>query len=208
MIVLTPIQDLLRKANAMIVVPDPYHSSYVNAEIQCAAYSFKPVYIIKHTADQKLPDTANSGHTVFLLNELKEAEYKPLTYILQYVHRVWYKRLIIIGLPLISFLVPFIYLEDEDGSNLKALLVFALITAALIYFDVPILSVLLVVKVIITLLGMYVAYFTTKTIIESIRFEKVIKQSMINAGNTYKYFADAGFDKSVLECIDKVGLKK
>ena len=202
------IQKLLRKAHAMIVIPDPYQPSYVNAEIQCAAYSFKPLCIIKHTIDQRLPDTANSGHPVLILEKLKEEKYKPLSYILQYVHRVWHKRLFIVWMPLISFLFPFVYLEDEDGNYLKALLVFALLTAGLVYFNVPVAIVLLIVKIITAAIGVYVAYITLSEVIKNIQLQKVIKQSMINAGNTYDYFVAADFDKSILACVDQVGLVK
>ncbi|MCW3109586.1 MAG: hypothetical protein JWQ09_4092 [Segetibacter sp.] len=202
------IQKLLRQAHAMIVIPDPYHPSYVNSEILCAVNSFKPVYILKHTKDQKLPDTANSGHTVLLLDKLKKEKYQPLSYILQYVHKVWHKRLFIIGMPLTSFLFPFLYLEEADGDFFKAILAFGFLTALLVYFKLPILTVLLVVKIIITLLGVVGAYVTMSAIFANIRFQKVIKQSMINAGNTYDYFVAAGFDKKILDCIDKVGLEK
>lgn len=201
------IRTLLRQADAMIVIPDPYHPSYVNTEIQCGAYSSKPVYIVRHTKDQKLPDTANTGHTVLLLDELKKAKYKPLSYILQYVHRVWHKRLFIVGMPLTSFLNPFFYLEDTE-RRFEVFLVFGLLTAGLVYFKAPILIVLLVVKIIIILLGVKGAYVTLSTIFNNLRFEKVIKQSMINAGNTYDYFVAAEFDKEILVCIDKVGLEK
>ena len=202
------IQNLLRRSKAMVVVPDPYHPSYVNAEIASAVTANKPVYIIKHTKDQRLPDTANSGHTVLLLDKLKKGKYKPLTHILQYVHRLWYTRLYIIWGPLVTFLYPFMSLDDENGGVLKGLGIFALVTVALVFFKVPLVTILIIVKLIITVIGGVGSYLTTEEIVKNIALEKVIKQSMINDRNTYDYFKEAGFSKNVLDAIDQVGLVK
>ena len=201
-------QNKLRKADAMVVIPDPYHSSYVNSEIFSAVTLYKPVYIIKHTNDQKLPDTANSGHTVLLLDKLKKEKYTPLSDILQYVHKVWHQRLFIIAMPFTTFLSPFIYLDEGIGNMIKTLLIFGLLTVGFVYFDLQITTMVIVVKIIITLIGIVGVYITLIEIFKNIRLQKVIKQSMINAGKPYDYFKEAGFDKKTLDCVDKVGLEK
>ena len=105
------VNDEIRKKQkqsaALIAIPHPYEQSYVDSEILVAFNDGKPVYIIKHTPDQRLPNTANSGHTVLLLAKLKKAKYKPLSDILQYTHKMWHTRFYILTEPLGSFMLPF-----------------------------------------------------------------------------------------------------
>ncbi len=202
------IKKLLKKADAMIAVPDPYFPSYVDAEIACAVNNDKPVYIIKHTIDQKLPATANSGHTVLLLDNLIKENYKPLGHILNYTHQIWYKRLFIIWLPLVTFLLPLQYFNDGEGKLTLGLIILGLFIAGIIYLKVPISTVFLILKFAIVLAQSLSVYLTLIEIYGRVRFEKIIRQSMINAGNTYEYFVEAEFDKRVLYCIDKDGLLK
>lgn len=201
------IQKLLRRAHAMVVVPDPYHPSYVDTEIQCAAYSLKPVYIIKHTKDQKLPNTANSGHTVLLLDKLRKEKFEPLSYLLQYVHRVWHKRLFVLGEPFLFFFETIVDIFEGFQKYVWALVAFVLATVLLVYFAVPTEIVATVLKVVISIVGVAGAYLTLKKIIQNINLQKHIRQSMLSAGNTFEYFQQANLPKTVLNCLDKVGLQ-
>ncbi len=200
------IQEMLRSCNAMVVIPDPYHQSYVDSEILYASTERKPVFIIKHTKDQKLPNTANSGHTVLLWGKLKKEKQEPLSYLLQYVHNVWSKRLFVIGTPLVSFLFPFMYLDDNQDNFWKSILVFAAATIALVYFSTSLDFVLWTVKLIITVIGAYGAYFTISEIIKITRFQNIIRQSILTGGNTYDQYVSAAVSKNIIDCLDKTGL--
>lgn len=200
------IQKMLRACNAMVVIPDPYHPSYVDSEILYASTEQKPVFIIKHTKDQKLPNTANSGHTVFLWPRLKKAKLEPLSYLLKYVHGFWKMRLFVIGTPLISFLMPFMVLDEESDGLGKAIFVFAIATVALVFFSTSLESLLWILKIGISAIGVYVAYYTLLQIFKTINFQNIIKQSILSSGHTYDHYVAAELDKSIIYCLDKQGL--
>jgi hypothetical protein len=200
------IQSMLRRAHAMVVIPDPYNPSYVDTEIQCAAYAEKPVFIIKHTKDQKLPNTANSGHTVLLLDKLKKEKYQPLIYLLQYVHKNWHTRLFIPGKPLEYFFEAITTIIEGIQTYVLALI--GLITAVflMVYFAIPVNTVLTILKIVVTCIGIVAAYITLNKIIQNIRLQKIIRQSMLSSGKTYDYYKEAKFSKNILTSLDKAGL--
>lgn len=200
------IQKMLRACNAMVVIPDPYHPSYVDSEILYASTEQKPVFIIKHTKDQKLPNTANSGHTVFLWPRLKKAKLEPLNYLLKYVHNFWAMRLFVIGSPLLSFLMPFFVLDEKSKGLDKTIIVFALATLALVFFSTSLETLLWILKISISAIGVYVAYYTLLQIFKTINFQKIIKQSILSSGHTYDHYVAAEIDKSIIYCLDKQGL--
>lgn len=200
------IQNMLRRSDAMVVIPDPYQPSYVDTEIQCAAYAEKPVFLIKHIKDQKLPNTANSGHTVLLLDKLKKEKYQPLIYLLQYVHKNWHTRLFIPG-------KPFEYFFDAVTSIIEGIQKFGLALAGLIaaifllvYFSVPVKTVLTILKIVVTGIGVVAAFITLDKIIQNIRLQKLIRQSILTSGKTYEHFKEAEFPKNILTSLDKAGL--
>ncbi len=200
------IQNMLRRADAMVVIPDPYDPSYVDTEIQCAAYDKKPVFIIKHTKDQKLPNTANSGHTVLLLDKLNKQNYKPLAYLLGYAHKNLHTRLFIPGKPLEYFFDTVTSIIERIQSYGLVFAVFILSIVLLVYFSVPVNWVLNGLIIIVTCIGIVAAFITLQKIIKNIRLQKIIRQSMLTAGKTYDYFKEAEFPKNVLDCVDKTGL--
>jgi Ca2+/Na+ antiporter len=201
------IRNMLRSAHAMVVIPDPYHPSYVDTEIQCAAYAEKPVFIIKHTKDQQLPNTANSGHTVLLLDKLKKENYQPLIYLLQYVHKNWRTRLFIPGEPFLYFFETITNIIEGIKTYILALVAFVLTIVLLVYFAVPINIVLAVLKIVIMGIGIAAAFITLKKIIRNIHLQKIIRQSMLSSGKTYDHFKDAAFPENILTSLDKAGLK-
>ncbi len=201
------IQNMLRRAHVMVVIPDPYHPSYVDTEIQCAAYAEKPVFIIKHTKDQQLPNTANSGHTVLLLDKLKKENYKPLVYLLQYVHKNWRTRLFIPGEPFLYFFETITNIIEGIKTYALALVAFVLTIVLLVYFAAPVNFVLTGLKILITGMGIIAAFITLKKIIQNIRLQKVIRQSMLSSGKTYQHYKEAEFSENILDCVDKSGLK-
>jgi hypothetical protein len=201
------IQKMLRRSHAMVVIPDPYHPSYVDTEIQCAAYAEKPVFIIKHTKDQRLPNTANSGHTVLLLDKLKKEKYQPLVYLLQYVHKNWHTRLFIPGEPFVYFFETITNIIESIQNLTWALVGFVLTLVLLVYFKVPVNWVLSGLKIVITGIGIIAAFITLQKIGQNIRLQKVIRQSMLSSGKTYDHFKKAAFSKNILGCLDKAGLK-
>lgn len=199
------IQKMLRKCNAMIVIPDPYHPSYVDSEILYASTEQKPVFIIKHTKDQKLPNTANSGHTVLLWDKLKKEKLEPLNYLLKYVHSYWSQRLFVIGLPFISFSFPILAI-GEDDNFIKSAVVFAITALILVYFSTSIDYALWGIKIIIAGFGIIGSFLTISKIIETIHFQKIIRQSILSGGSTYEYYLASEMKESVIKCIDKNGL--
>lgn len=201
------IQNMLRKADCMVVIPDPYNPSYVDTEIQCAAYSQKPVFIIKHTKDQELPNTANSGHTVLLLDKLKKEKFTPLIYLLQYVHKNWHTRLFIAGKPFLFFFETITDIIERIQAFGLAMAGFAFIIVLLVFFSVRVEYVLMALKIIVTIMGVIAAFITLKNIIQNLLLQKVIRQSILNSGKTYELYRQAEFDKSIVDCVDKKGLK-
>lgn len=200
------IQRMLRKAHSMVVIPDPYHPSYVDTEIQYAAIEEKPVFLIKHTKDQKLPNTANTGHTVLLLDKLKKEKYQPLVYLLRYVNKNWHTRLFIPR-------KPFEYFSDTVGTIIESIKSYGLgfvgfvaVVFSLIYFSVPVTTVLFILKMIVTGIGIVAAYITLDKIIQNIQLQKLTRQSIISSGKTYEHYKEAGFPKNILACLDKAGL--
>lgn len=201
------IQNMLRRAHSMVVIPDPDQPSYVDTEIQCAAYAEKPVFIIKHTKEQKLPSTANSGHTVLLLDKLKKEKYQPLIYLLQYVHKNWHTRLFIPGKPFLIFFESVTNIIEGIQTYALALVGFISAIVLLVYFSVKIEYVLLGLKLVITFIGIMAAFSTLKNIMQNIRLQKVIRQSILNSGKSYELYKEAEFPKNILDCVDKTGLK-
>lgn len=200
------IQDQIRNSHALIAIPDPYQPSYVNSEIQCAVYDRKPVYLIKHTKDQKLPDTANSGHTIFIWAKLKKEQYASLTYLLKYVHNYWTTRSFILYTPLLSFISPFMLLFAEDGYPITSLIILALLTAGLIYFSIPLAYVLIGVKITGTAIAAFGTYSTLCAIAERNQQHKIAKQSILSGISAFESFKNAGIDKKYLETMDSKGL--
>jgi hypothetical protein len=200
------IQSMLRKADVMVVIPDPYHPSYVDTEIQCAAYAEKPVFLIKHVKDQKLPNTANSGHTVLLLDKLKKEKYQPLIYLLQYVHKNWHTRLFIPGKPFEYFFNAVTTIIE--GIQTFGLAFVGLVTAVflLVYFSVPVIIVLTILKIVVSAIGLVAAFITLDKIIQNIRLQKLIRQSILSSGKTYEHYKEAKFPKNILSSVDKAGL--
>jgi hypothetical protein len=200
------IQENLRKCQAMVVVPDPQHPSYVNTEIQGAVLSYKPVYLIRYKDDQELPDTANSGHTVFIWDKLKESKFSALLYLLRYVHNYWTTRFFILSTPLFSFFIPFSLLDENENTFIKSLIVFALVVAGLIYINVSLPGLLLCLELITTLVAAAGAYLTISAILERSRLQNAARQSVLNGGSAYMAFKDAGIAEDILNCLDKNGL--
>lgn len=201
------IQNMLRKAHALVVIPDPYNPSYVDTEIQCAAYAKKPVFIIKHSKDQKLPNTANSGHTVLLLDKLQKEKYQPLVYLLQYVHKNWHTRLFIPGKPFEYFFESITNIIEGIQTYALALVGFIAAVVLLVYFSVPVDIVLTMLKIVVTAIGIVAAFITLDRIVQNIRLQKVIRQSILSSGKTYELYKQAKFAENILDCIDKAGLK-
>jgi hypothetical protein len=199
------IQGMLKACSAMIVIPDPYHPSYVDSEILYASTEQKPVFIIKHTDDQQLPNTANSGHTVFLWQKLKKEQFEPLNYLLEYVHGYWKSKLYIIYTPLIGFIMPITLLEDDDHFW-KVIIIFALVTLLLVFSSTTIASLLLILKIGISAIGCFAGFITIKEIFKTTQFQKIIKQSILNKGNTYDHYVDAELKNNIIDCLDKKGL--
>lgn len=201
------IQNMLRKAHAMVVIPDPYNPSYVNTEIQCAAYAEKPVFIIRHTKDQELPDTANSGHTVLLLDKLKKEKFKPLVYLLQYVYKNWHTRLFIPGMPFTYFFEAITNIIEGIKTYALALAGFILAVFLLVHFAVPVTIVLTTLKIVVSVIGFVAAFITLQKIMQNLHLQKIIRQSILTSGKTYELYKEAGFENNILGCIDKTGLK-
>ncbi|HTN16756.1 MAG TPA: TIR domain-containing protein [Chitinophagaceae bacterium] len=199
------IQENIRKAHAMVVVPDPQHPSYVNTEIQGAVLAYKPVYLVKFSEDQKLPDTANSGHSVLLWHKLKESKCTALNQLLCYVHQYWTTRFFILGIPLISFFIPFVWIDENDHS-FKALILFALLVAGLIYINVPLQGLQLFIECITILIATVGAYTTILAIFERSHLQQAARQSVLSGGSAYQAFKEAGIDKAILDCLDEDGL--
>jgi hypothetical protein len=199
------IRDLLRQSDCMVVVPDPYAPSYVNTEIQCAAYDHKPVYIIKHTLDQKLPDTANSGHPVILYQNLDKTTLSPLPKIMNFVHNYWTHQ---INILLYALLAPFFVLveEDEDGFSLKQISFFAAFCFLMVFFNVPLVYVLSLLKLLIIGIGAYACYMALNDIFKKSNLQKAVNQSIVTGGTTYDYFKEADLGDEVLNVLDKNGL--
>lgn len=200
------IQQLLRKSDAMVVIPDPYHPSYVDTEIQCAAYAEKPVFLIRHVKDQKLPNTANSGHLVLSWNQLKQQHCQPLVYLLQYVHKNWHTRLFIPGKPLLFFLESVTGIMEAIQTYLLAFISFIAAVFLLVYFAIPATVVLFILQATVTLIGVAAAFITLDKILENNRLQKVTRQSVLSSGKTYELFKAANLPKEVLSAIDKRGL--
>jgi hypothetical protein len=76
--VIHQVQQKIRRSNGVVVIPDAQKSSFVDAEIMAATALRKPVVILRHTDQQKLPDTAYSGFPVFNLDQLITLKYEPL----------------------------------------------------------------------------------------------------------------------------------
>lgn len=199
------IQENIRKAHAMVVVPDPQHPSYVNTEIQGAVLAYKPVYLVKFSEDQRLPDTANSGHSVFIWHKLKESKFTALSDLLCYIHQYWTTRFFILGIPLISFFIPFVWIDENDHS-FKALILFALLVAGLIYLNVPLQGLQLFIECITMLIAVIGAYTTILAIFERSHLQQVARQSVLKGGSAYDAFENAGMEQTVLDCLDKDGL--
>ena len=200
------IQSMLRRAHSMVVIPDPYHPSYVDTEIQYAAIEEKPVFLIKHTKDQKLPNTANTGHTVLLLDKLKKEKYQPLVYLLRYVNKNWHSRLFIPGKPLEYFFDTITTIIERIQAFGLTFVAFGAAVFSLIYFSVPINAVLIILKVVVTGIGIVAAFITLDKIIQNIRLQQLTRQSIISSGKTYEYYKEAEFPKNILACLDKAGL--
>jgi TIR domain len=200
------IQTMLRRSHSMVVIPDPYRPSYVDTEIQYAAIEEKPVFLIRHTKDQKLPNTANTGHVVLSLDELKKEEYQQLVYLLRYVNKNWHSRLFIPGMPLDYFFKTIGNIIDSVKSYGLAFAGFFLSVFLLIYFSVPVNIVLIMLKIIVTVIGIIAAYITLDKIIQNIDLQKLTRQSFISSGKTYKHYQEAKFPQNILDCFDKVGL--
>lgn len=199
------IQENIRKAHAMVVVPDPQHPSYVNTEIQGAVLAYKPVYLIKFSGDQKLPDTANSGHSVLLWHKLKESQFAALSDLLCYIHQYWTTRFFILGIPFISFFIPFMWIGENDHS-FKALILFALLVAGLIYINVPLQGLQLFLECVTMLIATAGAYTTILAIFERSHLQQAARQSVLKGRSAYDAFEEAGMDETILNCLDKEGL--
>lgn len=200
------IQSMLRRAHSIVVIPDPYHPSYVDTEIQYAAIAEKPVFLIKHTKDQKLPNTANTGHTVLLLDKLKKEKYQPLVYLLRYVNKNWHTRLFIPGKPFEYFFDTITSIIEGVQNYVLALAGLVAAVFLLIYFSVPVNTVLLILKIVVTGIGIVAAFVTLDKIIQNIRLQQLTRQSIISSGKTYEHYKEAEFPKNILTCLDKVGL--
>lgn len=200
------IQRMLRRSDAMVVIPDPYHPSYVDTEIQCAAYAEKPVFLIRHVKDQKLPNTANSGHPVLSWDQLKKQQYQPLVHLLQYVHKNWHTRLFIPGKPFLFFLESVTGIIEGIQTYALAFVGFIAAVFLLVYFDVPPALVLIILQIIVTGIGVAAAFITLDKIFEHTHLQKVTRQSVLGSGKTYELFKEAHFPKEVLLAIDKQGL--
>lgn len=209
------IKENLKKSQAIIAIPDPYETSYADTEIQAAYHADKPVFIIKHTTDQILPSTANSGHVVMILSELRKAEFRPLHKILLYTHNYWKERLFLFRIPLNGLISPIAQLLKEKKKPLDmgrmdklgiTAIVYILIMFVFIFFKLDFKTILIGIKAIVSLFGVYASYITLNMIFREVNTQQVIRQSIIDKKSTYNHLKNAGFDKETMSCIDKKGL--
>lgn len=198
------IRELLRSSDIMIVVPDPYKPSYVNTEIQCAAYDNKPVFIVKHTKDQRLPDTANSGHPVILYNKLDKNTFQPVPKMLLQVCNHWSVRWRLVLYALFSPFQILMLSDDDDGISLTHIAIFVGISLILVKLCVPFIYIIWAIKLIVFAVIAYGAYFSIDEIFKNINLKNAARQSVLTGGDTNTIFASVfDNDKEVLDCLDK-----
>ena len=198
------IRALLRNSDMMIVVPDPYKPSYVNTEIQCAAYDNKPVFIVKHTKDQRLPDTANSGHPVILYDKLDKNTFFPIPKMLLQICNHWSVRWRLVLFALFSPFQILMLSDDEDGISLTHIAIFVGVSLLLVKLCVPFLYIIWAIKFIVFAIVAYGAYFAIVEIFKSINLKNAARQSVLTGGDTNAIFASVfENDKKILDCLDK-----
>jgi hypothetical protein len=194
------IRELLRSCDMMIVVPDPYKPSYVNTEIQGAALAEKPLFIIKHTKDQRLPDTANSGHPVILYQKLDKKTFSPLPQIILHVCRHWSVQWQLI---LKSLSEP---LEKSDNIDLfsdGSRWIFTGVALLLVKLSVSSTIILGILQGIVLGIIAYCAYIFISKIAQYIDLNNAARQSILTGGDTNATFAEVFEDnESVMACLD------
>lgn len=197
----------LRRSKVLIVLPDAYKPSYVNAEIAMAAYAAKPVFLIRHATDQRLPDTANSGHAVLTWKAVKKENFKLLAKMMRYVSNNWRSRFFILYMPLICLFYLVAFFEDDSKYTWWGLLGFGVLIAALLHFQVPLEHVLNGVKFVVCLLGAAAACVTLYYILRRVHLQKVVRQTILTGGDTYQHFEAADYGKDLLALLDRKGLQ-
>jgi hypothetical protein len=194
------IRELLRSCDMMIVVPDPYKPSYVNTEIQGAALAEKPLFIIKHTEDQRLPDTANSGHPVILYRKLDKKTFSPLPKIILHVCRHWSVQWQLI---LKSLSEPLDKSDKADLFSDVSRWIFAGIALLLVKLSVSATIILGILQGIVFGVISYSAYIFMGKIAQYIAVNNAARQSVLTGGNTNATFAEIfEDDESVMACLD------
>lgn len=204
------IRDYLLRCDIMVAVPDPYEASYVNAEIKTAATLSKPIFIIKHTTDQVLPDTANSGHLVFSLRKLRQHEFLCLKVVMERLHRYWKSRLFILLAPLTFMAAPFAFYDDMMNSGSKgAKIIAGILTGSilLLYFNVHIEYIIYGITLLIGTLSCIQIYHTLCSLQQELFIEKIANQSVLTGENTIAYLKQAEIGDDIIKCLDRKGLK-
>jgi len=114
------VREMLKKSDIMLVMPSVNQKSFVDAEILSALVTDKPVVILKHSAEQKLPDTAFVGLPVFNLDKLSAQNFHPLYF---FIRRITGNRLhnfYLLGLMLLPFTIfhhPFNFSIADNGFS-------------------------------------------------------------------------------------------
>lgn len=191
------IKKYLLKSNAIIVVPDLVDPSYVDAEVFYGFVTSMPIYLIKYSPDQKLPNTANSGHTVLLLDEIEKEEFKPLFDLVNYVHKVWANRGFIIKGP-----VRFINELFED-SSLKTIGIIYLAILGIYLIKYKILA-FVIMAILAIGISIFSSYLTIEKIISQILFQRLVRQSRLSElSNIEKklLYSNQELEANILACI-------
>lgn len=194
------IRELLRSCDMMIVVPDPYKPSYVNTEIQGAALAEKPLFLIKHTEDQRLPDTANSGHPVILYKKLDKKTFSPLPKIILHVCRHWSVQAALIFKSLAE---PIAKSDENDLFSEGNRWIFAGIALLLVKFSVSSTIILGLLQGIVFAVVAYCAYIFVSKIAQYIDLNNAARQSVLTGGDTNAIFEEIfENDEKIMACLD------
>ena len=199
------IRELLRSCDMMIVVPDPYKPSYVNTEIQGAALAEKPLFLIKHTEDQRLPDTANSGHPVILYQKLDKKTFSPLSKIILNVCRHWSVQTALIFKSLAE---PIAKSDENDLFSDVNRWIFAALGLLLVKFSVSSTIILGLLQGLVFAVITYCAYLFMGKIAQYIDLNNAARQSVLTGGDTNATFAEIFEDDAeVMACLDTFKIK-
>ena len=200
------VQKSIEKSDLLVILPGS-EKSFVDAEIMLASSLKKPIFFLKITEDQRIPDTSYRGYPVFDLQKLENYQFRPLNRFILYVTKSSKDVLLNFPRTLVAFYNQFDSILPVLGFMILLWIVSGPIIFILANLEWRFKISEIFFWIFTTIVTGYFIFRYIKIITERMRAISVTRQTIRTGNMTYELLADCFVeleaDREILHCINK-----